>query len=166
MLHNRAKKGLGLNSIVHTNLAGLVQITAAVAVGAVCGYMFCKFRRRAASVPPASDVPCVTPARHDSGDFMLSVVDIIDEIELMKSGQGAALVPHLMHIQSRLRDKIELQDGELIAQNTWDSTVQRAVKAEPGHPGQTDILFVSSRATGLKHKGKIIRKQEVIVSKP
>lgn len=99
-------------------------------------------------------------------DLMLSVVDIFDEIELMKTRLDATFASHLTYLQSRLRDKIEMLDGQLIIGNTWDPAIQRPVRAEPSLPGQTEIRFVCSRSTGLKHNGKIIRKQEVVVSKP
>jgi hypothetical protein len=102
----------------------------------------------------------------ESPQLMLGIVDVVDEIELMKSRASAAEQGSLSAIHDRLRDLVELSGGELIRETSWQPALQRAVKVEPAEPGQTDVRYLQTRATGLKHAGRIIRKQEVVVSQP
>lgn len=117
---------------------------------------------------PATPLPH-TQSTESSGEFlqlMLGIVDAVDEIELMKSRASAAEQVSQSAIQERLRDLIELSGGELICETSWNSAVQRAVKVEPAESGQIEVRFLQTRSTGLKHAGRIIRKQEVIISQP
>jgi molecular chaperone GrpE (heat shock protein) len=98
--------------------------------------------------------------------MLLGIVDVIDEIELMKTSAAAAEHGGLSAVQDRLRDLVELSGGELIRETSWQPTLQRAVKVEPAEPGQTDVRHLQTLATGLRHAGRIIRKQEVIISQP
>ena len=123
--------------------------------------------------PPAPIQAVVTPTHPSKpeppGDFlqlMLGMVDAIDEIELRKKHATLGSDDVLSAIQGRLQDLIELSDGELIQEKSWQPTMQRAVKVEPAESGQTDVRYLQTRATGLKHAGRIIRKQEVIISQP
>ena len=97
---------------------------------------------------------------------MLGVVDAIDEIELMKSDSTAEAARGLALVQGRLEDKITLADGELIREKLWRPALQRAVKVEPAEHGQIEVRVLRARATGLKHQGRMIRKQEVVISQP
>lgn len=124
--------------------------------------------------PPPAPIQAVVTTQPPSkpeppGDFhqlMLGMVDAIDEIELRKKHATPGSDDVLSAIQGRLQDLIELSDGELIQEKSWQPTMQRAVKVEPAESGQTDVRFLQTRATGLKHAGRIIRKQEVIISQP
>ena len=98
--------------------------------------------------------------------FMLGAVDMIDEIELMKSGSNSEAARSLALVRGRLEDNIALAGGELIHENVWQPALQRAVKVEPVEPGQTDVRVLRTRATGLKLRGRLIRKQEVVISQP
>ena len=98
--------------------------------------------------------------------FILAVVDTIDEIELMKSNSTVEAARGLALVQGRLEDNVELADGELIREKLWQPDLQRATKVEPTELGQTEIRVLRTRATGLKHQGRMIRKQEVVISRP
>lgn len=98
--------------------------------------------------------------------ILLGIVDAIDEIELMRIRASPAEHGGLSAIQNRLRDLIELSGGELIRETTWQPAIQKAIKVESAESGQTEIRIVQTRATGLKHAGRIIRKQEVVISRP
>ena len=98
--------------------------------------------------------------------LMLGIIDAIDEIQLMKSASPAEASRGLALIQGRLEDRITLANGELIRETIWNPAVQRAVKMEPPSAGQTDVRVLGTRATGLKHQGRVIRKQEVVISQP
>ena len=115
--------------------------------------------------PQVPDSVTVEPA-NEFLQLMLSIVDAMDEIKLMKTRATSAEQDCLVAIQDRLRDLIELSGGELIRETSWQPALQRAVKVEPAEPGQTDVRYLQTRATGLKHTGRIIRKQEVIISQP
>lgn len=122
------------------------------------------------TVQPGCSVAAPSDAKSpgSSGEFlqfMLGVVDAIDEIDLMKVATPAESTA-LCLIQERLRDLIELSGGELIRETSWQPEVQRAVKVEPAESGQSEIRYLQSRSTGLKHADRIIRKQEVTVSQP
>lgn len=97
---------------------------------------------------------------------MLAMVDLIDEIELMKRDGPAESVRSLVLIQGRLEDSVSLGEGTLVRETTWHPALQRAVKVEPPKPGQSEVQVLRARATGLKHRGRLIRKQEVIISQP
>jgi len=115
------------------------------------------------TVPPASE-----PAAHEPhlDQLLLGMVEVIDEIELMKSEAPPETIRSLALIQGRLEDKITLAEGELIRETQWQPALQRAVKVEPAEAGQTEARVLRSRATGLKHRGRMIRKQEVVISQP
>ena len=102
----------------------------------------------------------------ESIQLLLGIVDAIDEMELMKMRVTSAEDGGLLAIQDRLRDLIELSGGELIRETSWQPALQRAVKVEPAESGQTEVRVLQTLATGLKHAGRIIRKQEVIISQP
>ena len=97
---------------------------------------------------------------------MLGIIDAIDEIELMKSDSPEEASRGLALVQGRLEDRITLANGELIRETMWQPALQRAVKVEPAEQGQTEVRVLRSRATGLKHQGRLIRKQEVVISQP
>ena len=98
--------------------------------------------------------------------LMLGIIDAIDEIELMKSDSPEEASRGLALVQGRLEDRITLANGELIRETMWQPALQRAVKVEPAEQGQTEVRVLRSRATGLKHQGRLIRKQEVVISQP
>jgi hypothetical protein len=91
------------------------------------------------------------------------VVDAIDGIGVMKAGAGADGGRGLALIQGRLEDNITLVDGELIRETQWQPAVQRAVKVESAETGQTESRVLRARTTGLKHGGRLIRTQEVVI---
>jgi len=97
-------------------------------------------------------------------EFMLAVVDTIDEIELIKADATSETARCLALLQARLQDTITLANGELIRETRWQPTLQRAVKMEPAEAGQTDVRVLRTRATGLKHGTRMLRKQEVVIS--
>ena len=162
---------------------------AAGVAGLLCGFVLGLRKRRfppdageqnhvaevplAKEEPPASVQPIVTPKPPSKPEppaeflqLLLGLVDAIDEIELRKKHAISGSDDALSATQGRLQDLIELSDGELIQEKSWQPTMQRAVKVEPAESGQTEVRYLQTRATGLKHAGRIIRKQEVIISQP
>ncbi len=102
----------------------------------------------------------------ESPQLMLGIVDAIDEVELMKKRASPAEQAGLVAVQDRLRDLVELSGGEIIHETSWKPALQRAVKVEPAESGQTAARYVKTLSSGLKHAGRIIRKQDVVISQP
>ena len=121
---------------------------------------------------PSPALQPLAPKSESSGQapqfdhFMLSVVDVIDEIELMKANSTPEAGGGLELVQSRLENNVELAGGDLIREKAWQPDLQRAVKVETAEPGQSDVRLVRTRRSGLKHQGRLIRKQEVVISQP
>jgi hypothetical protein len=99
-----------------------------------------------------------------AGDFyslISSLVDFVDELKL--SADDKEKHPSSEQIRQMIIDKMELAEVTLIRLDTWDSSKQRAVKvaSEDG----SGIKVLSSTRTGVCHREKIIRKEEVVISK-
>ena len=84
----------------------------------------------------------------------------------MKASSTEEVARCLALLQGRLEDNIALADGELIRETMWQPALQRAVKVEPAEHCQTEVRVLRARATGLKQHGRLIRKQEVVISQP
>lgn len=103
-----------------------------------------------------------TPTSSKSSEHLLNLVELMDEIASLKAvddGRGALEI-----VEARLNDLIELADGEVIRDTEWKPDRQRAVKVEPSIQDTPTLL--SSRRSGLIVNGRIIRKQEVVLSQP
>jgi len=115
---------------------------------------------------PTEETPGPTPKRRDSSaetdQHLLNLVDLLDEIALMKQAP-AGTSKSLDIVESRLSDLIALSDGEIIRDTDWQPQRQRPVEVVPGH--STEETFVSSRRSGLAINGRVVRKQEVVISK-
>jgi hypothetical protein len=93
--------------------------------------------------------------------LICSLADFVDELKLSAATASENLRPE--QLCQTLIDKMELAEVQLIRQDTWDSTKQRAVRvaAENG----LGLKVLSSTRTGVCHRGKIIRKEEVVITK-
>ena len=98
--------------------------------------------------------------------FMLGVIDSIDEMELKKRRLPASEQAIVLAMQERLCDLIGLAEGEVIQETVWRPELQRAVSISPGSSDQKDTQIITSIQSGLRHRGRIIRKQDVHISKP
>jgi hypothetical protein len=66
-------------------------------------------------------------------------------------------------VESRIQDLILLSDGEIIRDLVWNPDRQRAVEVIKGeNPG---ITLLSSRSSGLIIKGRVVKKEEVVIEK-
>lgn len=94
--------------------------------------------------------------------YFLDIVDLLDEIGEMKKvdEKGSKM---LEIIESRLITLIKLSDGDLIRDLDWQPDLQRAVEVMPGSHNPPKIL--STRRSGLTVSGRVVRKQEVVLSK-
>ncbi len=97
--------------------------------------------------------------------MLLFLVDLIDEIDALpassKSGSEA-----LSLVRSRLEDRLHLSDAEIIRDEAWTPERQRAVEAEDGALDTGSPRISKSHASGLSVAGRIVRKQEVTLTRP
>ena len=98
------------------------------------------------------------------GDFyclISSLVEFVDELKL--SADEKEKHPSSEQIRQMIIDKMELAEVTLISMDTWDGSKQRAVKiaSEDG----SGIKVLSSTRTGVCHREKIVRKEEVVISR-
>ena len=93
---------------------------------------------------------------------LLNLVDLLDEISLMERSLLEESKP-LKIVESRLKDLIALSDGLVIQESEWNPSRQRAVEIASTNSRKTEI--VSSRSSGLEINGRIVRKEEVVISK-
>jgi hypothetical protein len=104
-----------------------------------------------------------TPPDSSSRSILLNLVDLYDEFQGLQhtrvSGGEIATM-----ICDRLRDLIELEDGQIIDKPDSDPKFQRVVEVRPTSESLSKVLSV--RQSGLVLAGRIIRKQEVVTSKP
>ena len=92
-------------------------------------------------------------------DWASEVADTIDEISRMLPEAGIST--YLEHLRSQL----EALDCTLIDSDKWDPDLQRAVKVEDTTtPGSTPLI-VRKISIGLRVRGKLVRKQSVIIEK-
>lgn len=106
--------------------------------------------------------PIARVSSTETDRHLLNLVDLLDEIALMKLAPSGTS-KSLDIVESRLSDLIELSDGEIIRDTEWQPQRQRPVEVVQGASSKT--TFVSSRRSGLAINGRIVRKQEVVISK-
>lgn len=112
---------------------------------------------------PPSTVHPVERSPRELDRHLLDLVDLLDEIEDIKQS-GGDNAGGLGVVEARLADLIELSDGEIISDTEWRPDRQRAVAVEQGTTGVPQVL--ASRRSGLAVGGRIVRKQEVVLSRP
>ena len=95
---------------------------------------------------------------NDLHQLLCGLADLHDELAL--EGKDDQISER---IRAKLRDKMELSGAELIQCPKWDSSQQRAVKVQ--EQSLSEIRLIRSLRTGVAYRGKIIRKEEVEISK-
>jgi hypothetical protein len=117
---------------------------------------------------PKSSLPIHHPVEFrptsssDGYKHLLNLVDLLDEVVLLKKTSPTD-VPSLAIIEARITDLIVLSDGEIIRDTVWNPERQRAVKVVNGEG--LGITIISSRSSGLTIKGRVVKKEEVIIAK-
>ena len=92
-------------------------------------------------------------------DWALEVVDAMDEISRMPHEKGT-----VAYVE-RLRSQLAMQDCTLIDSDEWNPELQRAIKVqEAAQPGGAPRI-IRKVSTGLYVRGKLARKQTVIIEK-
>ena len=92
-------------------------------------------------------------------DWALEVVDTMDEISRMPQEKGTAA-----YIE-RLRSQLAALDCTLIDSDKWDPELQRAIKVEEAVTPGSAPCITRKISTGLRVRGKLVRKQTVIIKK-
>ncbi|WP_461783989.1 hypothetical protein [Prosthecobacter sp.] len=100
-------------------------------------------------------------ATSDFYSLIGTLTDLCDELKL-PAGQ-AAHTPSAEQFRQMLINKMEIVDVLLIREPLWDALKQRAVKV--ASQDGSGIKVLSSVRTGIYYRRKIIRKEEVIISK-
>ena len=92
-------------------------------------------------------------------DWASEVADTIDEISHMLPETGIAA--YLDHLRSQLA----ALDCTLIDSDKWDPEIQRAVKVQDATTPGSSPRIIRKISIGLRVRGKLIRKQSVIIEK-
>ena len=102
------------------------------------------------------------PLSPNEDRHLLNLVDLLDEVGLLKKASSMG-EQTLEIVESRIQDLILLSDGEIIRDAVWNPDRQRAVEVIMGeNPG---ITLLSSRSSGLIIKGRVVKKEEVVIEK-
>ena len=113
-----------------------------------------------------SPLESTTPPVDFSNDkLFLALVDLLDEVALMKKDTGDVGDPTspLSIVEARLADALEDGGATLIREAAWNPERQRAVKVV-----EKDLLsseIIETRHTGLAVGERIVRKQQVVLAK-
>jgi hypothetical protein len=112
---------------------------------------------------PQDEHPIEKPddATNDFYNLIGSLTDLCDELKT--TAYQAANGPSAEQFRQMLIDKMELVDVLMINEPMWDILKQRAVKV--ALQDGSGIKVLSSARTGISYRKKIIRKEEVIISK-
>lgn len=107
----------------------------------------------------------IREAEGDDIQWGIKAVDFMDELRMMEKSYSAKDKEAADFISGVIRKKCASLKIELIDHDEWTPAEQRALSVTRTHnAGNARIL--SKGATGLRHDGRLIRKQEVILELP
>lgn len=92
-------------------------------------------------------------------DWALEVVDAMDEISRIPHEKGIAA-----YVES-LRCQLATQNCTLIDSDIWNPELQRAVKVQDATQPGGSPRIIRKVSTGLQVRGKLVRKQSVVIEK-
>lgn len=95
----------------------------------------------------------------------LHAVDLLDELKRMENNYREADAENLLSLRSLLKNLLDSTGCELLDSYDWNAAIQRAVKIEYTLPEYSAPSIKEKKASGLRVKGRLIRKQEVILLK-
>jgi hypothetical protein len=96
----------------------------------------------------------------DADQLLLAIVDLWDEFNEVPT-DGPSTNDVLSLIKERLATQIEINGGEIIRGSTWEPSKQRAIGPPQSNLGN---VVVSTKKSGLIVHGRLVRKQEVLLS--
>lgn len=94
-------------------------------------------------------------------DCALSAVDFLDELSNIESAYSEPLSFCIASMKSVIKSDLLQADYEILDSDTWTPEIQRAVKISHTLEPDAFPLIAAKRASGLRCKGRLIRKQEV-----
>ena len=108
------------------------------------------------------------PAREDRDldPLLVQLVDLDDELALIegnRQGQSEAVVAL---VRQRIGGMLDSCGAEVIRLREWSPANQRAVKVVAVAGPGPEMRYLDSVSSGLKVRGRLVRKQEVIVGRP
>ena len=92
-------------------------------------------------------------------DWALEVVDAMDEISRIPHEKGP-----VAYVE-RLCSQLSMLDCTLIDSDEWNPELQRAIKVEEAVTPGSSTRVTRKISTGLRVRGKLVRKQTVIIEK-
>lgn len=92
-------------------------------------------------------------------DWALEVVDAMDEISRIPHENGT-----VAYVE-RLRNQLSMQDCTLIDSDEWNPELQRAIKVQDAAQPGGSPRIIRKVSTGLYVRGKLARKQAVVIEK-
>lgn len=95
----------------------------------------------------------------------LCAVLLIDELQQIKSaytGQNALVIKDMLHA---LQEELGAHECEVLTSNTWNPEIQKIGKAEYTLPHGATPIITAKLASGLKIKGRIVKKQIIALNK-
>ncbi len=98
--------------------------------------------------------------------WALGVIDLVDEIVYMEKSYTEAEKTLMEELTQSLRDNLKSRECEVIDVDEWTPAKQRAIKVNRVLPSGSPYKIVRKGASGLIVRGRLIRKQEVIVDIP
>lgn len=95
----------------------------------------------------------------------LLMVDFIDELKRIHNAYSGADAANIGDLCNLIVQTLSAQECELLDSDKWSPEIQRAIKIDYCLPEGQEPRISSKHATGLKWRGKILRKQEVQIQK-
>ena len=93
------------------------------------------------------------------------MVDLMDELKLIHNVYKGTDAESIAKLSGMIRATLEQKGCELLDCDTWNPDTQRAVKIDYCLAEEQAPVITAKQATGLKYKGKLLRKQEVKIQK-
>ncbi len=103
-------------------------------------------------------------AESDVQEWALMAIDLYDELNLMLKSYSKEDEEYMNVIIHILLNSLKEKDCELIDDDVWEPTRQRAIKVEKNRPEGEPPVILSKGRSGLILNGRLIRKQEVTIN--
>lgn len=93
----------------------------------------------------------------------LAMVGLLDEIRILSPNAEEQDSQLLQTIDTMIRRQLEKMDAEVIDDDVWDISRQKAVEIRRVLPGGAEPVIAEKVASGLMFEGRVRRKQSVIL---
>lgn len=100
-----------------------------------------------------------------STEWACLLADFADELQMMRAAQSPQGQKLLDIFLSAIREDLSREGGELLDSDEWDPQIQRAVEVvHTGRDGEKEQIDRKD-SFGLRLRGKLLRKQNVKLTK-